>query len=149
MNLGRKGPESPLHALCQPGIYQILLMHLLNELTKLIKRDKRESQAGTSVCAPERTRSVRGGEVHCFASCMQMCEALLLLQHTQRGTEASFFNAFWPWEGFRVLYPAVVWPNSGLEFVLSLFLSLPLPLCLKTELSPSHVLGPEAERKNR
>lgn len=80
-----------------------------------------------------------------------MCEA-----HTQRGTEASFFNAFWPWEGFWVLYPAGVWPNSGLEFVLSLSLSLflspllsPSPLCSKTELSPSHALGPEAERKNR
>lgn len=34
VNLGRKGPESPLHALCQSGIYQSFLMHLLNELTK-------------------------------------------------------------------------------------------------------------------
>ena len=40
---------------------------------------------------------MREGKVHCCASCVQMCEAPLLLQHTQRGTGASLFNAFWPW----------------------------------------------------
>lgn len=36
--------------------------------------------------------------MHCFASCVQMCEApLLFIPPTHMGTETSFFNAFWLW----------------------------------------------------
>ena len=41
-----------------------------------------------------------------------------------------------------VLDPAVVWPDSGMEFLFSL-----LPVFLSTGLSLHHVLGPETERK--
>ena len=109
------------------------------------KRQKGEPGRGLCLCPRERKRGVREGW-YCFASFVQMCEALLLLipPTYKRGTETSFFNAFWPWRGGSlVLDPAVVWPDSGMEFV------HPLPLFLKNRIESSLYFGPRSREEDQ